>query len=343
MGKIDWQKLAAKLFCVLIFAVAVWTLPRLALKILMPFFLSALLCALLYPAARKMSRITRLGERACRVILLVLSFFILSVILFEAARRLYSEISEILARLGTGELTLFSADAFNGRIGEMLSELSSSMLSELAVSLGSVLKQAVGSAPSAILFMVSFVTSAIYFCLDGDRMTDRLSGFLPEAAQQFFARVREGIARATVGCVKAYTLLFALTFFLAFVGLLVLGRKYALTAAFLVALVDMLPVLGTGFLLLPWAVYLCLVGEIGVGIGLAVLWLIITAVKSAAEPHIIGESIGISPILSLVSAYVGFKIFGVLGMILAPIAAAITAEIVSRSRSAEKEKIQKNT
>lgn len=329
----DWQTLASKLFCLLVLVAAAVAIPAVAVRIFLPFLISALLCSAVIPAARGLSRVIPLGERVWRIILLIFSFFGISVILFELSRRLYAEISELLGRFGAGELRIVMPDILDGRLAELLSELSVNLLSELGGALGALLKTVVSAAPSAILFGVSFMMFSIYFCLDHEKILANFSNFMPEGARQRFATIRERVLKALGGFLRAYAVLFALTFVLSLVGLLILGRKYALTSALVISLVDMLPVLGTGAVLIPWALCSVLTGNIGLGIGLAMLWLIITAIRAAAEPRIIGESIGISPILSLVAAYAGFKIFGVLGMILAPVAAALIGGLTYREKS----------
>ena len=226
-------------------------------------------------------------------------------------------------RFGRGEIGIALPDRLDGRLGKHIMELSANLLSALGGAIGSILKRVVSAAPSAILFGVSFVMFSIYFCLDYEKIRASFSCAIPDRVGKWGATIREGIFKALGGFVRAYAVMFALTFILSLVGLLLLGRKYALTTAICIALVDMLPVLGTGAVLIPWALCAVLSGNIGLGIGLALLWLIITAVRAVVEPRIIGESIGISPILSLVAAYAGFKAFGVLGMIIAPVAAAV--------------------
>lgn len=325
----DWLGLASRLFCVIVIALAAVALPTVAIRLFMPFLLSGVLCSAVISASRRLSRLVPIGERALRMILLALSFVGIAVILFNLCRRLYAEISEILTRFGKGEIRIILPEVFDGRLGEHLTELSANLLATLSGAIGAILKAVVSAAPSAILFGVSLVMFSIYFCLDYEKIREAFLNALPDSARKWSERIQKGIVGALGGFVRAYAVLFVLTFLLSLVGLCLLGRKYALTTALVIALVDMLPVLGTGAVLIPWALCSVLTSNIGLGIGLAALWLIITVVRSAVEPRIIGDSIGISPILSLVAAYAGFKAFGVLGMILAPVAAAVARSIWS--------------
>src|SRR5690606_40991132 len=87
----------------------------------------------------------------------------------------------------------------------------------------------------------------------------------------------------------------------------------------LVMLVDLLPILGVGSFLVPWAIYQGLVGNWFIAIGLVVLFLVITVVRRIIEPKVLGDAVGISALSALISLYVGFKLVGVIGLFLGPV------------------------
>jgi sporulation integral membrane protein YtvI len=114
-----------------------------------------------------------------------------------------------------------------------------------------------------------------------------------------------------------------LTYIVALVGLLILRVDYPLAIALLIVLVDILPVLGTSAVLIPWAVYSFLAGNAQLGIGLVILWLVILIFRRLIEPKIIGDAVGINALAALISMYVGFKLVGAVGLILGPIVVII--------------------
>jgi predicted PurR-regulated permease PerM len=119
-----------------------------------------------------------------------------------------------------------------------------------------------------------------------------------------------------------------LTFLQGFIGLALLRVPYAFLLAVLLAVVDFLPLLGTGVILLPWAAVSLLLGEVKLGIGLAVLYGVTSVVRQVLEPKLIGEGLGLHPLVSLAAMYGGLRLFGVWGMILAPLlAAAVSAAV----------------
>ena len=107
------------------------------------------------------------------------------------------------------------------------------------------------------------------------------------------------------------------------IGLLILGIRYPLAIALLVTIVDILPVLGTGTVLVPWAGYLIVSGDFFTGIGLILLYLIITVIRRIVEPKVLGDAIGISALAALISLYVGYELMGVIGVFLGPIVVMI--------------------
>jgi len=126
-----------------------------------------------------------------------------------------------------------------------------------------------------------------------------------------------------VGFLKSQVILSLLTFVITLIGLIIIGTKYAIVMSLVVVFVDLLPVLGTGSVLVPWAIYCFATDVTGMGIGLIILFLFITAFRRVVEPKLIGDSIGLSPLLTLISLYVGFQLMGILGMILGPILAIV--------------------
>lgn len=132
------------------------------------------------------------------------------------------------------------------------------------------------------------------------------------------------LLRGTLGgWLRAQGLLMLVTFGELTVGLLLLRVDLAVLLAALTALLDALPVFGTGTVLLPWAVFSLLSGNWSRALGLVVLYGVISAVRSLLEPKLVGERLGLPPLAALLAMYVGFRAFGVAGMILAPLCAIL--------------------
>ena len=129
-----------------------------------------------------------------------------------------------------------------------------------------------------------------------------------------------GYARtAVLAYIKSYSIMFILTFFELWAGLSILKIPYTMGLAFGIAVFDLMPILGVGGILLPWGVIALVLGNIPMGIGVLVLYLVIAAVRNAVEPRIVGKHIGLPPLATLVAMVVGLKLAGLAGMMLLPI------------------------
>ena len=129
--------------------------------------------------------------------------------------------------------------------------------------------------------------------------------------------------------IKAYGILLLLTFALLLVGFWILRVEYAFLLAFLIALADLLPIIGVGTILIPWGIVMLLQKQFYLGFGLLLLYLVISLIRQVAEPKVLGKSLGLHPLLTLFATYVGFSLFGVLGMILAPVVALLVKRFLS--------------
>jgi predicted PurR-regulated permease PerM len=118
---------------------------------------------------------------------------------------------------------------------------------------------------------------------------------------------------------QGYILILLITFGELAIGFTLLRIDYSVLIAVAVALLDILPVVGTGTVLIPWSLISLLIGKIPQGIGLLVLYITITVVRNIIEPRIIGARIGLHPLATLIFMYLGLHLFGVIGMLLLPL------------------------
>ena len=132
--------------------------------------------------------------------------------------------------------------------------------------------------------------------------------------------------------IKAYLLIMLITFAEVSVGLWLLRVDVFLVVGLLIAVLDILPVLGSGTVLIPWGVYSLLSGRTALGVGLLVLYATVTLVRTLIEPKILGGQIGLCPLATIISMYAGLRLWGVGGMILAPMAATILAHLARNGR-----------
>ena len=202
-------------------------------------------------------------------------------------------------------------------IYQVLSGIKSSAVNT-ASSLAKWMLGTVALIPELLLTSIVYLVGLFLISLDLPGIRARFMDLFTISAREKVELVLTQLSRATVGFFRAQLILSLLTYSLALLGLLILKVKYATLIAFLIILVDILPIIGTGSFLMPWAVYNFLIGNSRMGLGLIILFVVITVIRRIIEPKILGSSLGISALAALISLYLGFQLMGFFGLILGP-------------------------
>lgn len=175
-----------------------------------------------------------------------------------------------------------------------------------------------GSIPSmATAFIISLLAS-FFISKDWPRLRVKFIKLMPDIVQSRGAAVLKDLRQAIFGFIRAQLTLISITFCIVLIGFLILRIEYGLTIALIIALVDLLPYLGTGLVFIPWIVYLFLNGDYGMVLGLSILYAIVLVQRQMMEPKILGDNVGLDPLLTLFALFVGFQLFGLFGLIIGP-------------------------
>lgn len=217
-------------------------------------------------------------------------------------------------------------NTMNPEIAEQVETSLKNVVSSLTDYLGTVLGSAskfslnlAAAIPNLLIYFIVFVVALYLFSYSLPSLHKGFLSMFEDSSRTKVETVMSDLRRSVFGLLRATIVLSGLTYLVALLGLLVLRVEYPLAIALLIIIVDLLPILGTGSVLVPWAIYSAIVnGEYKLGIGLVVLFIVITVFRRIVEPKIIGDSVGISPLAALVSLYVGFKLFGLVGFFLGP-------------------------
>ena len=228
-----------------------------------------------------------------------------------------------LDELTTGEDMLGLRERIDSLVGDVISNFVTGLSARLPEWLGAL----VGALPSIILFVIVTLISGFYFCIDLGGIHAGIRALLPVGAAERLTPLRRRITGTALKYLRAYVLLLLMTFGELFIGFSILGIDYALLLAAVIAVIDILPVFGVGSVLIPWSAVVLISGNYYFGIGLLIIYACVTVVRQIAEPKIVGGSLGIHPLLTLISMYAGFKLFGIFGMIIGP-AAALAAKSI---------------
>lgn len=173
------------------------------------------------------------------------------------------------------------------------------------------------SVPNIFIGVIMCLLFTYFYVADRDYVGNLFAKLLPKAVIERFEMVKRSFSRAVGGYFKAQFKIEFWMYFLLAIGFSILGIDYAFIIAIGVAILDLLPFFGTGTVLLPWAVIEFLSGDYTMVIGLLIIWGVGQLVRQIIQPKIVGDSVGLAPIPTIVLLYIGFKSAGVLGMIIA--------------------------
>lgn len=179
------------------------------------------------------------------------------------------------------------------------------------------------SLPSMGAVFIVILLAAFFISKNWARHGDTVSRWVPAAIRRPIVDIWNDLRKALFGYVRAQLIMISITALFVMIGLLVLQVKSAFTIALMIGLVDLLPYLGVGLVMVPWAAYLLMNGDPYLGIGIAVIYLIVLVARQMIEPKVLASSVGLDPLATLVGMFVGLKLFGVLGLIIGPVSLVI--------------------
>lgn len=173
--------------------------------------------------------------------------------------------------------------------------------------------------PGMLVFIIITTVATYLIINDRSKIRSFIVNSLPGSLRYQTIKVVTQLFQALTGFARAYGILITITAIITMVSLKLLGIKYILTIGLVVGFLDIMPVLGPGAVFLPWAAYSLLVNQTRLGVSLLVIYLIISGVRQVLEPKIVGDNIGLHPLATLISLYVGLQLAGTTGLILGPV------------------------
>ncbi|WP_010282164.1 sporulation integral membrane protein YtvI [Bacillus timonensis] len=177
----------------------------------------------------------------------------------------------------------------------------------------------VSSLPQLLLELIVYLVAAFLIMNDLPTIKNKLKDTLQESAIEKVKIVTTQLKKIFVGFLKAQIVLSGVTFIITYIGLWILDVKYLLVVSLLIVVVDLLPILGTGSFIVPWSIFVLINGNTKLGVGLLILFVLITVIRKIIEPKVYSQSFGISALAALISMYLGFKILGIVGLLLGPL------------------------
>ena len=310
-----------------------------ALSLLSPFVLALVLSWMLNPLVRWLQKKLSISRGIITMALLILVFGIVGGVLWaltwmalEQVQALFqnweavvdgilNSLDQVMAWFG-GLSDLLPGEAYD--VGERLGQLLENWVRDIDIS--GWLKMVADRAPSLVGQVSAFVVATIVFLMatyfitaDYPRLRFFITDRVPAPARSFCREVRRIFMEAFGGYLKSQLIISFVVFVILALGFFAIGQPYGLLLALGFAVLDFIPIIGSGTVMVPWAVVDIIVGDYTHAVQLMVIWGIIALFRRLGEPKILGDQTGLSPILSLVGIYVGMLVGGVLGMIVGPL------------------------
>ena len=313
------------------------------LPAVLPLALALLIAVALKNPIKKISESKKWNRTLVSIVMLIIFYAIFTLLIGVLASQFISfirnfittlpdlyinRIEPFLIDIGEKILVLFPqiAQDVEGLLTQIINSTTTFITNatELIVSgVGSI----VTKVPSLIANSMFTIIASFFFTIYYHDITDFFFRQLPED-KAVESRLLKGNVVGTVWkYIKSYAILMSITFVELSIGLVILRVNNPLAVSAIIALIDILPVLGVGTVLIPWAIISLFTSDFIRAIGLFVLYAIITIVRQSLEPKVIGNQIGIHPVVTLAAVYIGGRLFGILGVFLLPISLAVIKQL----------------
>ena len=322
-------------------ALAVWLAARFGrplLSLFAPFLLALIAAAALNPLVKKLQRLLGWNRQVLTLLLLFLIFGLLggglALLVYAAAGQLVSLVQNWGGLLDSLQTVMDQLEALFARLltlappqvneivenakdslFQWLSEAAPAALGNLGLEAG---ERAMGL-PAFLVALVIFIMATFLLTADYPYLRSRYVQHLDEGLLRFLGQLRTTALGAFGGYVKAEFLLSVGVFFILLAGFFLIRQPYGLLLSLGLAVMDFIPIIGAGTVMVPWAFVALFTGDLSAAVELMAIWGVIALFRRVMEPKFVGDQTGLSPILSLMSIYVGMKLGGVLGMVFGPV------------------------
>lgn len=312
-----------------------------------PFFIAFIISLLIEPAIRKVMKYTNFTRKVSAIITMIIVFGIIIGLLIWGISSIITESSNLLS--GLNEYVQKISSYINNIIAnfkfdkiEIPNEIRNiaensvndtiKLITDIAKRWLNSIVSSVQHLPTMLIYIGITIIATYFVCADKLYILDQMEYHLPQKwARNIGNHIRE-IISSLGGYLKAEVILVFISFIIVLIGLYIfkmfnLKIEYPLIAALGIGFVDALPILGSGAVMLPWAIISAANGNLKLAISLMILYLIVIITRQLLEPKIVSNHIGIHPIFTLIAMYTGFKLIGIMGMFIGPIILIILKNI----------------
>lgn len=324
-------------YCSLVVAIVV-VIFRYAIFWVMPFVIGFSVAFLLKPVINKLSKLTHINRKPIAALVLLLFYatvgllvFLFGLQVFFSVQRFIYQIPDIYtqkmepALVSSYKSLEMWAAHWDPKIMNAISEVAKDLLAQLGALVSSVstkmLAMISGIAvwvPGMFVSLIFTIISSFFIAMDYYKITNFIVRQFNPQHQSLILDIKNYVVGSIFKFITSYALIMSITFAELSIGLTILRIDHAILVAFLISMLDVLPVLGTGGVVIPWILIELVQKNYSLALGLLFLYLFITIMRNVLEPKIVGKRVGLHPVLMLISMFVGVKLFGPLGLIILP-------------------------
>lgn len=333
---VKYLKILANLFVAVLTIVAVFYLAPKLLVFFMPFVVGYIISWIANPMVRFFERRLKIVRKHGSMIIIIGVLGVVILIFYFAGLKLADEtvnfirsFPEIYENLAAEFKTIGeNLEVFLERLPGDTENAILNITANLSTYIGGLV-QAIGeptfeaagnfakNVPGTVIAIIMSILSAYFFTADRDKIHAMVNAHMPESIQKNVISVLKDLKHVVGGYFKAQLKIMVVVYIIVVVGLAFLKVDYVLLVSFIIAFLDMLPFFGTGTVLGPWAIIKILSGDYSMAIALIVLYVVTQVVRQVIQPKLVGDSIGMDPLATLIFMFIGFKFSGVIGMIIA--------------------------
>ncbi|WP_304180896.1 sporulation integral membrane protein YtvI [Leptotrichia trevisanii] len=321
---------------------------------LFPFTIALFLSILTRPFTRFLQRKLKLSKKLSTIISIVAFLILIFGAIGWGSLKLISEIyklsqnlnnySEMAQKLWVDNMAKIYTYLGNFPSGftKQVNDTINSFISSGSARLGLFIKGLINfitSIPTLILYICITILATFFISLDRDKIVSFLEQQLPKSWLDKVFNIKTDMFTVLGSYIKAQIILMTICFFellicLHLLSFLKLNVPYPLLMSIIICAIDALPILGAGTILIPWAVISFALADIKLGIALIIIYLFVLSVRQMLEPKLVSQNLGVHPLITLISMYSGFKIFGVIGFLIGPVVMIILKNVFSKELEA---------
>ena len=323
----------------LILAALIFFLMKYGLPLVAPFLAAFLIAFFVRKPAYFLSKHLHISYKLIVTLLLFLLYGSAGLLIVRTAVKLISFIGSVMSGLpalytsyiqpvftelfDTIEYSVFPLDAsLLAALEEMEQQLIQSagnIVSRLSFGAMGSISGLASSLPGIFLRILLTIISSFFIAIDYEVLTHFCMQQFSEKTKALFRHIKEYVAGTLLVCIRSYALIMSITFLELSLGLSLIGIPNGVLIAAVISLFDILPVLGTGGIMIPWVILLALQSNYALALKLFLVYFIITVIRNILEPKIVGSQIGLHPVVTLAGIFIGAQLFGVIGLFGFPI------------------------